>query len=163
MSLHPLPLNFFNLWQPRANASTPFSVIWWHHDTFISTKFYKEKQTNERKINKTNHQTLQFRLSHTGQPSDIAFKLISDILTHDSKLIEFNLLQCRLSACVDESVIILQSDKSKCSILWQCCASVRIDWSSTERQPLNDNDFKNPPHFNEMFSITGPCKNIWKF
>lgn len=37
--LHPLLLNRLNLVQPRASASTPFSVIDSHHEMFISNKF----------------------------------------------------------------------------------------------------------------------------
>lgn len=50
-------------------------------------------------------------------PSDIAFKLLSVILTHDSKFIDDNFEQLLLIANVDESVIFLHADKSKRSIL----------------------------------------------
>lgn len=78
---------------------------------------------------------------------------------------DVNLLQCLLIACVDTSVTFLQSDKSKRSILWQCCANVLSDWSPTDWQPLSDRNFKKPPHRWEIFSITGPYwkKKIKKF
>lgn len=46
------------------------------------------------------------------------------MLTHDSRLIDVIFAQCLLMACVAWSVIFLQSDKSKRSMLWQCWASV---------------------------------------
>lgn len=60
----------------------------------------------------------------TGHPSATFFKLLSLILTHDSKLIAVNFEQCLLIAYMAWSVIFLQSDRSSRSILWQCWASV---------------------------------------
>lgn len=60
----------------------------------------------------------------TGQPSEISLRLLSLILTHDSRFIDVIFAQCLLIACAAWSVIFLQSDKSNRSMLWQCCASV---------------------------------------
>lgn len=59
-------------------------------------------------------------MQRTGHPSATFFKLLSVILTHDSKLIEVNFEQCLLIAYIAWSVIFLQSDKSNRSMLWQC-------------------------------------------
>jgi len=60
----------------------------------------------------------------TGQPSDKYFKLLSVMLEHECKLMAVSLEQYLLMDCVDISVIFLQSDRSKCSILWQWFARV---------------------------------------
>jgi len=49
------------------------------------------------------------------------------ISEHDSSEIAVNLGQCLLNGSIAASVIFLHSVKSKCSMLWQCCAKVRID------------------------------------
>lgn len=63
----------------------------------------------------------------TGHPSDKAFIDKSVISEHDSSEIAVNLGQCLLNGSIAASVIFLHSVKSKCSMLWQCCAKVRID------------------------------------
>lgn len=41
-------------------------------------------------------------------------------------------------------------------MLWQCSASVRIDWSPTDRHPFKDSCLRKPPQRREIFSMTGP-------
>lgn len=122
--LQPLLLNRLNLLQPRAKASTPFSVIESHHEILISSKFWNDRR------NKQNCNCWAFKCDNgkvnplTGQPSAKFFKLLSVMLIHDSKLIAVNLEQCLLIAYIAWSVTFLQSDRSNRSILWQCWASV---------------------------------------
>lgn len=151
----PLLLNFLILLHPRASASMPFSVIRWHHETLISKIFCCA--TIKRKLLDT--WSIKTVLSLTGHPSDKDFSDKSDICEHDSSETLVSLLQCLLSGSVAASVIFLHSVKSKCSILWQCWARVRIDWSPTLWHPLSDKYFKKPPQRCEIFSITGPYAN----
>lgn len=146
----PLLLNFFILLQPRARASTPFSVIKWHHETFISKIFCEYR----RFVLKNHH--VHFVRMLTGHPSESDFNDKSVIWEHDSSEIAANFEQCLLSGSVAASEILLHSVKSKCSMLWQCWANVLIDWSPTLWHPLSDKYFRKPPHRCEMFSITGP-------
>lgn len=112
MCSSPLLLNFLILLQPRARASTPFSVIKLHHETLIS-KIFCEKSYIKKIFT-----FLKDML--TGHPSDKDFNDKSVIWEHDSKEMTANFGQCLLSGSVAASEIFLQSVKSKCSMLWQC-------------------------------------------
>lgn len=140
---------------PCASASIPFSVIKWHQEMLISKIFYKKKRIKIRFF-KSKEISGKRAWLLTGHPSDKAFMDKSVINEHDSNEIAVNLGQFLLNGSIAASVIFLHSVRSKCSILWQCCASVRIDWSPTLWHPFSDKYLRNPPQRCEMFSMTGP-------
>lgn len=133
--LQPLLMKVFSLGQPRASASTPFSVMALHQ--------------------------LIFMWVNCRQPSLRAFSERSEIAEQLSRFNLCSLLQCVESAWHVTSVSFLQPLRLRSSTLGQEWASDFMEPSAMDWQPRRDSCRRKPPHLRDIFSITWPWNNFF--